>query len=238
MPVPGHRDAVERRLLRDTAYTALCDAIVEGTLMPGERLHDTELCAWLGLSRSPVRDALSRLEDDGLVESRPQRYTRVTRVTRREVRDMFAVLAGLHALATDLAVPVLTQDDIARLDRENEAFVAALRRRDVAAAHAADERFHEVFVAAAANREVVRALDRLTPRVRRLKRQLGDALPDRRSVAQHQAIVSRARIRDAAGAASAVRENWRTLGALLDRALADESAGGQSATTGISPASH
>jgi Bacterial regulatory proteins, gntR family len=106
--------------------------------------------AWLGLSRSPVRDALSRLEDEALVESRPQRCTRVT---RREVRDMFGMLAGMHALATELAVPVLRRDDVARLDRENEAFALALRRRDAAAAHAADERFHQVFVAAAANRE-------------------------------------------------------------------------------------
>ena len=78
MPVPEHRATVERHLLRDTAYSRLCDAIVAGTLMPGEQLHDGELCSWLGLSRTPVRDALSRLEDEGLVETAPQRYTRVT----------------------------------------------------------------------------------------------------------------------------------------------------------------
>ena len=68
MPVPDKRAAIERRLLRDTAYVALCDAIVDGTLAPGETLHDDELCAWLGLSRTPIRGALVRLEDEGLVE--------------------------------------------------------------------------------------------------------------------------------------------------------------------------
>ena len=68
MPVPQQRAAVERQLLRENAYTMLCGAIVDGTLAPGESLHDDELCAWLGLSRTPVRDALGRLAEDGLVE--------------------------------------------------------------------------------------------------------------------------------------------------------------------------
>ena len=50
---------------------------MDGTLAPGERLRDQELCEWLGLSRTPVREALSRLEQDGLVETAPQRYTQV-----------------------------------------------------------------------------------------------------------------------------------------------------------------
>ena len=77
MPVPRERQTVERHLLRDTAYEKLCRAIVSGTLAPGEMLHDHELCAWLGLSRTPVRGALARLEEEGLVETAPQRFTRV-----------------------------------------------------------------------------------------------------------------------------------------------------------------
>jgi DNA-binding GntR family transcriptional regulator len=224
MPVPERPQAVERHLLRDTAYGALRDAIVDGTFAPGEVLHDDELCDWLALSRTPVRAALSRLCDDGLIEMAPQRYTRVAPLTRREVRDTFPVLAVLHGLATELAVPRLGGDDMAALERHNTSYVASLRVRDRAAAYAADERFHRVFVEAAENREVARALDRLTPRLRRLESRLGGALPGRRSVAQHQAIVDRARAGEAAGAASATRENWMTLGALLDRALSAEPA--------------
>ena len=77
---------LERDLLRDRAYAAIRDAIVDGTLAPGERLRDAELCKWLGLSRTPVREALGRLEQDGLVESAPQRYTQVAPLYRREVR--------------------------------------------------------------------------------------------------------------------------------------------------------
>src|SRR3954471_15602780 len=83
MPVPERNEPVERDLLRERAYLALRDAIVDGTLAPGERLRDVELTRWLGLSRTPVREALARLELDGLVETAPQRFTRVTPLDRR-----------------------------------------------------------------------------------------------------------------------------------------------------------
>jgi DNA-binding GntR family transcriptional regulator len=220
MPVPEQRNAVERHLLRDTAYSALCDAIVCGELAPGEALHDHELCAWLGISRTPVRDALARLAEEGLVELAPQRYTKVAPMTADDARGMLPVVATVHGLATELAVPRLDRDDLARLQAEGEAFWHALRARDGPAAWAADERFHGVFVDAARNAEIDRVVKVLSPRLRRLEH-LGTAtLPGRRAVAQHQAIVSRAVSGDAAGAASATRENWLSLGAMIERALA------------------
>jgi DNA-binding GntR family transcriptional regulator len=224
MPVPDRPAGVERQLLRDTAYAALRDAIVVGTLAPGEHLHDAELCSWLSLSRTPVRDALAHLRDDGLVEMAPQRYTRVTPLTRREVCELVPVLAAVHALATELAVPRLAAEDLATLQAENERFVTALRERDTTRAFDADDRFHAVCVGRASNREIIRVLDRLTPRLQRLEQLVPEAMPGRRSVAQHQAIASRAAAGDAAGAASAVRENWMTLGAVIDRALAARAA--------------
>ena len=219
MPVPEQRNAVERRLLRDTAYTALSDAIVCGELAPGESLHDHELCAWLGISRTPVRDALARLAEEGLVDLAPQRYTKVTPITPRDARDMLPVIASVHGLATELAVPALGREDVTRLQGESQAFWDALRAGDGPAAWEADERFHGVFVDVAANAEIDRVLRLLSPRLRRLER-LGTAvLPGRRAVAQHQAIVARAAAGDAAGAASAARENWLGLGAMIERSL-------------------
>src|SRR4051794_35081703 len=167
MPVPD-RAPLDRDLLRDRGYAALREAIVDGTLAPGERLRDPELCAWLGLSRTPVREALGRLEQDGLVETAPQRFTRVAPLDRRAARDAFPVVATLHALAAELAVPRLVGDDLEAMVAANERFARALEAGDVDAALAADDRFHAVFLVASANTEVPRALDRLMPRVRRL----------------------------------------------------------------------
>jgi DNA-binding GntR family transcriptional regulator len=220
MPVPEERDTVERHLLRDTAYEALCQAIVSGTLAPGEMLHDNELCRWLGLSRTPVRGALARLEDEGLVETAPQRFTRVTPLQGKDARSLFPVLAALHALAAELAVPHLEPPDVRLLRHENDRHIAALADRDAVAAYAADERFHAVFVVLSDNGEIGRTIERLAPRLHRLELLRSAVLPGRRALAQHEAIIARAAGGDPHGTASAVRENWLELGALIERSLA------------------
>ncbi|HET6505406.1 MAG TPA: GntR family transcriptional regulator [Baekduia sp.] len=220
MPVPQQRAAVDRRLLRDNAYAMLCGAIVDGTLAPGESLHDGELCAWLGLSRTPVRDALHRLEENGLVEIAPQRYTRVSGLCAADAADAFAFAAAVHALAAELAVPALDREAHAALREANDAFMVALTRRDARASYDADDRFHATFVEAAGNAEIARSLLHMRPRLRRLELLSGGALPGRRSVAQHEAILARAAAGDARGTANATRENWLELGALIERALA------------------
>jgi DNA-binding GntR family transcriptional regulator len=219
MPVPQQPRPFERRLLRDDAYSALCEAIVTGTLAPGEQLHDAELCAWLGLSRTPVRDALARLEDEGLVETAPQRFTRVAPLLSRDAQDTFPVLASLHALAAELGTPRLRREDLDRLRAENRAFHEALTINDPELAYSADDRFHRIFVDASGNPEIDRVLRRLGPRLRRLEHLRAGVLPGRRSLAQHEAIISRAAARDARATASATRENWLEFGALVQRSL-------------------
>jgi len=219
MPVPEQRAAVDRHLLRDTAYDRLAAAIVDGTLKPGEPLSDAELCGWLGLSRTPVRDALSRLRDEGLVEMAPQRFTRVARMSVRDLHEVVPLLAAVHGLATELAVPRLGAKDIGELQAHNEAFGVALRGRDGFAAYQCDERFHDVFVTRCGNPEIGRVIARLTPRLHRVECLCRDDFPGGRSVMQHQAMIKRAQERDGPGAASASRANWMTLGTVLERAF-------------------
>lgn len=222
MPVPAQHGALERDLLRDQAYVAIRDAIVDGTLAPGERLRDQELCAWLGLSRTPVREALNRLEQDGLVETAPQRFTRVTPLDRRAARDAFPVVAALHALAAEMAVGLaggdgarLTDADRDAMRAANERFADALRDGDIDAALQADDDFHGVFVSASANGEIPRALERLMPRIRRLERLRFGSLQGRASVKEHAAIL-RAEPQHVPGL---VKQNWLSLGALIDRSF-------------------
>jgi DNA-binding GntR family transcriptional regulator len=137
-----------------------------------------------------------------------------------DAQHTFPVLAVVHGLATELAVPRLGDRDFAQLHEANDAFMAALRDGDRAAVFAADHHFHGVFVATAGNPQIVRTLTHLTPALHRMEHLTTAQLPGGRSVAQHQAIVGRAMGGDAGGAASAVRANWMTLAALVERALA------------------
>jgi DNA-binding GntR family transcriptional regulator len=200
----------------------LCDAIVDGTLAPGEPLHDDQLCSWLGLSRTPLREALGRLREERLVEMEPQRFTRVSPVSLRDVRDLVPLLATIHGLATELAVPRLQPSHLRDLRARNDEFIAALRAQSPAAAYEADDAFHAVIVDAAGNAEIPAVLTRLMPRLHRLECLGGANLPGRRSVAQHEALITRAQIGDAAGAAAAARANWITLGSVLERAFASD----------------
>lgn len=222
MPVPRSRGLVSRSLLRDNAYRAIRDAIVDGTLAPGERLNDTDLVEWLGVSRTPVREALARLEQAGLVQTRPGRYTMVSPLDVRAVRAARSVTAAMHELAVREAVDNLSAAELDAMREANARFADALRRDDVDAAIAADDAFHAVPVTAAANPAVRAVLDQFTPVLRRLERARFSSLGGRASVAQHDRIIARCAAGDTDAAVAATRENWQTLVPLLDAMPPDD----------------
>ncbi|GAA3004183.1 GntR family transcriptional regulator [Streptomyces fulvorobeus] len=208
---------MRRTLLRDTAYEAIRDAIVRGDIPPGASVRDGELAERLGLSRAPVRDALSRLAGEGLVESKPQSYTRVTRLVPRDVRDAAAVVRAMQELAARSAVPHLTAGDLAAMRAANERLRAAAAAGDTAAALHADDELHGVLVTACGNRAVTATVERYTPLIRRLEwRQFGTASAAHGSAALHGLLIDACAGGDAEGASRITAEIWRALEELAD----------------------
>ena len=204
--------------LRQRVYLAVQQAIVAGELVPGARLRDQDLAARLGVSRTPVREALQQLEVEGLVETTPHAATRVTALGGAAARDAFPVVAALHALATRLAVPRLTAADVAAMAAANREFAACIadaRAATISAVIAADDRFHAVLLRAGGNSALTRTLAGLMPQVRRLEYARFASLAGRTSVAQHQAILAACEQGDATAAAALVEENWLNLGRLI-----------------------
>jgi len=119
MPVPqsdAHATA-PRTLLRDVVYAKMVAAIEDGTLLPGERLNDDELTSWLGVSRTPVREAIARLVADGFVEMAANRYTKVSSLSASEYEYASDFLMGLHQFArnrADIVSPAIRKDVVAR----------------------------------------------------------------------------------------------------------------------------
>ncbi|MDI2127677.1 GntR family transcriptional regulator [Yinghuangia seranimata] len=224
MPVPQSRGLVSRSLLRDTAYRAIRDAIVDGTLAPGERLNDPDLVAWLGVSRTPVREALARLEQAGLVVTKPGRFTIVSPLDVRAVRNARSVTAAMHELAVREALPNLSDAELDAMRAANGRFAQALRRGDVEAAIAADDDFHGVAVTASANHALRAVLEQFTPVLRRLEYLRFSSLSGRGSVAQHERIIALCAAGDVEGAVAATRANWQTLLPLLDAVSEDADA--------------
>ena len=214
-------EKIDRIPLRERVYHLVQRAIISGELHPGQRVRDLDLAIQLGVSRTPVREALQRLEDEGLVETLPGALTRIVPLDTQAAREAFPVVAVLHALAARLAVAVLTEQDLASLRQANESLIAALEAADVTRAIQADDRFHDVFVRASANREIQHALDRLMPKVRRLEYAQFSSLAGHTSVLQHQAIISACEQRLSEQAASLTEQNWLNLGQLIVQSLDD-----------------
>lgn len=211
---------IDRVSLRSRVYDILQRAIISGELEPGQRVRDQDIAERLGVSRTPVREALQRLEDEGLVETRRGSLTRVMPLDTPAARDAFPLVATLHAFATRTATPRLTPADFAELRAANAALAEALSVGDVMGAIAADDRFHLRFLECAQNHELAPTLDRLTPKIRRLEVAQFGSLAGRRSVEQHAAIIAAVEGRDAALAANLVEQNWLSLGELILASLA------------------
>jgi DNA-binding GntR family transcriptional regulator len=206
---------MSRSLLRDQAYEALREAIEEGVLEPGERLHEGELVAWLGVSRTPIREALTRLERGGLVETTPGRLTRVSPLSATSAADAQTVVAAMHETAVREAVPLMSADDLAEMTEANQRLAAALDADDVDAAIAADDAFHQVAVARCGNAALAAVLAQFSPTLRRIERLRFGSLAARGSVEQHDDIIRLCTQGAAVEAAVATRSNWQTLAPLI-----------------------
>lgn len=218
MPVPDEHGRHRRSLLRDQAYVSIRDAIVNGTLAPpGETLRDPELEQWLGISRTPIREAIARLETAGLVHTLPGRSTVVSTIERKAVLDAQAVVATMHALAVRIAVPLMGKPEYAALARANKEFAAAVSAADAESGLSADDLFHGIFVVASLNEAIPVVLEQVTPPVlRRVEFLRFSSLSGRQSIAQHKRIIELCRQGDAEGAAEATQQNWETLSPILD----------------------
>ncbi|WP_066296717.1 GntR family transcriptional regulator [Bacillus sp. FJAT-29937] len=206
---------IARPALRDQVYESLKKAIVTLELEPGQRIMDKDLATQFGVSRTPVREALKRLEDEGLVESLPGSQTRITEIHLEEAKNAFTVVAALHGLAARLAVPSITEEDIQLMEESNAQLKKALENKNVLDAVEADDQFHAILLLASGNQEISLALERMMSKVRRLEFSKFSSLDGMKSIAEHDEIISACRTKNPSLASSLLEENWLSLGRLL-----------------------
>lgn len=211
MPIPTRHAASPRPLLREHVYLTIRNAIVRGELAPGERVRDTELGDWLGVSRTPVREALLRLEQAQLVQTQPGRTTIIAPEDPEAVQHARQIVAELQALAARLATPRLDEQQLGILRATNEALGKALLTGDIEAAITADDAFHDLMVQACGNPLVGQHLEPLMATLRRTEYLHFAASSRPNSVQAHDAIIRACEQGDAELAARLVRENWSAL---------------------------
>ncbi|MFI5706853.1 GntR family transcriptional regulator [Kribbella sp. NPDC051620] len=210
MPIPAGTPAVDRTLLRDDVYRRLCDAIVDGTFRPGEQLKDGDLAEWLGVSRTPVREALLRLGESGLVVALPGRSTTVSDIDIQAVRDARDVVAAMHELAVRQVTSRLSSQDVDRMRDANRRFAGAVASGDVSAALIADQELHRIPVAALGNRAIEAVLEHFDPLIRRAER-LRFGVDGPKSVERHEQLISLIDAKEAGAAAAVAFDTWHSL---------------------------
>ena len=207
MPIPIGFSAPNRLTAKQRAFQQLQEWIIDGTLRPGEKLNDGELAGALGVSRTPVREALQLLNAEGLVEMNPGVSTQVTEVNGEDIAKILPPLAALQSLAAELALPLITEQEIDALRKINAEFGEAIGRGDSHYALKLDEEFHGVVVERVDNPYIANTIATFQAHVRRLFFHNSIVL-DRDSVDEHEAILQAFESKDKEEVSRRVRGNW------------------------------
>ncbi len=193
--------------LTDRVYQALKDRIISQEIVVGSRLRDEELASQLGVSRTPVREALMHLAREGLVEVIPRSGTRVRTFTEQDIEEIFDVRISLEVLGIRKATPLLSQTDISRLHHMWDKAKTSIEKGDVRPMIEFDLEMHRMIVEASGNRQLREMMDRITQFVA-LFRNLGATTPEHREFTHRiPEIVEALERRDIQGAAEALKEH-------------------------------
>ncbi len=155
--------------LRDVVFQTLRQEILRGTLQPGERLMEIHLAQQLGVSRTPVREAIRMLEQEGLVTMIPRRGALVAKITVSDLEDVLEVRAALEELAVRKACRNMTQEQMETLKEAEEKFALCLKESDLIACAQADEEFHALISNATGNFRLVQILNNLREQIYRYR---------------------------------------------------------------------
>jgi DNA-binding GntR family transcriptional regulator len=195
---------------RETAYDYLKASIISGELHPGEIIDDATIADVIGISRTPVREALIQLEKVGLVHAPPRRRPAVAPSNGDDVEQILAPLGALQALAAKLATPLATNADVGLMEDLNRRLMAAAETGDWASAAVADMEFHAVLVHRTNNRFLISEVDNLQTLFNRATRlYMRNRGPDQMSGREHAEIIEAVRNGDPEHAEEATVKNFQ-----------------------------
>jgi DNA-binding GntR family transcriptional regulator len=155
--------------LREVVFNTLRKAILTGELKPGERLMEIHLANQLGVSRTPIREAIRKLELEGLVVMMPRRGAEVAQITEKSLRDVLEVRRSLDALCAELACDRITGEELEKLKTACEQFEKAAGTDDVAEIAKADVALHDIIVQATRNRRLIQIVNNLSEQMYRYR---------------------------------------------------------------------
>ena len=204
---------IARVTLHDAVLNQLRDMIIEGVLAPGTRINEGQVGASLGVSRTPLREAIKTLASEGLIEILPAKGAIVRRFNERDIRDILEVLKLLEQAAARLTCQRASDDEIAAIERLHQQMMQLYRDRNRLAYFKLNQSIHTAIVRASGNATLLQTHEQLQARIKRV-RFIGNEKPERwaGAVSEHEEMIAALRKRDGEGLAE-------VLGRHLDKTM-------------------
>ncbi|QGG53538.1 GntR family transcriptional regulator [Lysinibacillus pakistanensis] len=201
---------LKRTFVREEAYTIIRDWIVDGTLKPNQQLRDKELAEQLGVSRTPIREALLRLEDEGFVQTKPNRSTTVSPIDATEVFHLYSIGWTLEQLAMKQIFEHLADDHLQKMETINLKLKKAITEGNQIEAVEYDNEFHEIFIELSQNKELKRILTGVRQKLKRVELYYFDLVEDVHfSYEEHLRIIEAIRQKDLSVVLNEIEQNWK-----------------------------
>jgi DNA-binding GntR family transcriptional regulator len=199
---------VERQRLHDTVVSHLRNLIVEGVLAPGMKLNERELCETLGISRTPLREAMKVLAAEGLIDISPNRGAFVSRMSETEIRETFEVMSGLESQSGELAAMRITPVEIAEIKALHYAMLACRAQNDLPGYYSRNQAIHNKINEAARNSVLRQMYLSLNRRLLALRfRSNFQAEKWDRAVQEHEEMIKALESRDGSRLGSILRQH-------------------------------
>lgn len=205
-----HSEKLHRTFVRDEAYTLLRNWIVEGKLEPSQKLRDKDLAIELGVSRTPIREALLRLECEGLVQTKANSSTIVCPIDLHDAFNLYAIVITLEQLALRQAFNGINPTIIKQMQKINEQLLQAIKSNDPPLAAKLDDDFHAIYIQLSGNSELSQVLLGIKQKLKRLEIYYFDRIKDsHNSYQEHLYIIEALQKRDLELALESLEVNWR-----------------------------
>ncbi len=209
--------------LRDVVFNTLRQAILKGDMEPGERLMEITLANKLGVSRTPIREAIRKLELEGLVHMIPRKGAIVASISEKDMKDVLEVRITLEELAVKLAIKNMNEEDIEALIKAGRNFENAVISRDIVGICDADVAFHDIIYNRTGNNRLIQMISNLREQMYRYRLEyIKDARTHSILISEHNDIIKCLKNKDVDAAKEAVREHVNNQERGIVRAINDK----------------
>ncbi|MEC1436519.1 GntR family transcriptional regulator [Bacillus spizizenii] len=206
MPIPSNTPKPVRQTAKTIALEQIQKWIVEGILAPGEKINDDKLAKALGVSRTPVREALQLLAVQGFVEMSPGKETRISQIEKNDVFKVYPPMAALQSTAAELAIENIQSSHLEEMAAINQQMKAAIDRNEIYEVLGLDKTFHDVMIDAADNEYIRNFTSVLHMHILRLEYLFFKS--PQNSIEEHEQIIQACKEKDRKKAAELTYSNW------------------------------